>query len=77
MRYRIHRCSRHKHSTDVKLMSGEVVKADVTTTEVELVPVDHAGSTVQLRFVGASADAARNDFPEGALAEGTFASVKE
>ena len=70
LRYRVHRASPHPFPTEAKLANtDEVVKATVHSVEVELVPVDHVGGTIPLRFIGKAADEAAKEYHDGDVVE--------
>lgn len=58
MKYRVHRASVGSVQASVKLDNGEKAQAIVSVYEVELIPVDHAGSTVIHRYLSDEAVAA-------------------
>lgn len=54
MKYKVHSSVAQNVEIDAKAADGRVLRAFAPGHVVELVPVDHAGGSVTLRFVPAS-----------------------
>lgn len=63
--YKVHRISRSDVAVPVDF-NGEMITAMVSALEVELVPDDHIGGSVIVRYTGTAAEVAK-----GALSEGS------
>lgn len=77
LRYIVHRASPHPFPVEAKLArTDESVQATVQSVEVELVPENHDGGSILMRFVGAAASEAAKRYHQGDIVEMDEAAFK-